>query len=74
VNCTASIVQGIGYHADAQSNKPVPELMKVDLTRYHTGNIEVTCTVDVAKGKVRRDVAKAIHALPKKYDLLRGCG
>jgi len=63
-NCASSLVQGVGHYAEAHGNEPVPGLMNVDLAGYHVGDIEVACAFDVAKGKVGRDVAEAIHAAP----------
>ena len=63
-NCASSLVQGITYYRDAQSNEPIPGLMNVDLGGYHVGDVEVVCAFDIAASKVGRDVAEAIYAPP----------
>ncbi|MCO6051197.1 inositol-3-phosphate synthase [Mesorhizobium sp. RP14(2022)] len=63
-NCASSLVQGIAYYRDAKGNEPIPGLMNLDLGGYHVGDIEISCAFDVAKSKVGRDVAEAIHAAP----------
>jgi myo-inositol-1-phosphate synthase len=63
-NCASSLVQGIAYYRDAKGNEPIPGLMNLDLGGYHVGDIEISCAFDVAKSKVGRDVAEAIHAVP----------
>ncbi|MBE7184496.1 MAG: inositol-3-phosphate synthase [Methylobacterium mesophilicum] len=63
-NCASSLLQGIAYYRDAKGNEPIPGLMNLDLGGYHVGDIEISCAFDVAKSKVGRDVADAIHAAP----------
>ena len=40
-NCASSLVQGLEYYKDANSEDRVPGLMHVDLGGYHISDIEV---------------------------------
>ena len=57
-------MQGISYYRNADGNEPVPGIMNLDLGGYHVGDIEIACAFDVARAKVGRDLAEAIHAPP----------
>jgi myo-inositol-1-phosphate synthase len=63
-NCACSLVQGLSYYRDAQSNEPVAGLMNVNLGGYHISDIEISAAFDVNAAKVGRDVADAIWASP----------
>jgi myo-inositol-1-phosphate synthase len=63
-NCASSLVQGLTYYRDAESNEPVPGLMNVDLGGYHISDIQIASAFDVNASKVGRDVAEAIWAKP----------
>lgn len=63
-NCASSLVQGLTYYRNAESNAPVPGLMNVDLGGYHISDIQIASAFDVHAGKVGRDVAEAIFAKP----------
>ncbi|MBV9981032.1 inositol-3-phosphate synthase [Bradyrhizobium sp.] len=63
-NCASSLVQGLAYYRDANSNEPVPGLMNADLGGYHISDIEISSAFDVSATKVGRDVADAIWARP----------
>ncbi|MBV8922967.1 inositol-3-phosphate synthase [Bradyrhizobium sp.] len=63
-NCASSLVQGLAYYRDANSNEPVPGLMNADLGGYHISDIEISSAFDVSAAKVGRDVADAIWARP----------
>jgi len=63
-NCASSLVQGLTYYRDAESNEPVPGLMHVDLGGYHVRDVEISAAFDIAASKVGRDVAEAIYAEP----------
>jgi myo-inositol-1-phosphate synthase len=63
-NCACSLVQGLSYYRDAQSNEPVAGLMNVNLGGYHISDIEISAAFDVNAAKVGRDVADAIWAPP----------
>ena len=63
-NCASSLVQGIEFYRNAQSNEPVPGLMNVDAGGYHVGSITVASAFDVSADKVGRDVGEAIFATP----------
>jgi myo-inositol-1-phosphate synthase len=63
-NCASSLVQGVSYYGDADSNAPAPGLMHLEVGGYRVGDIEVASAFDVHAGKVGRDVADAIFAEP----------
>lgn len=63
-NCASSLVQGLTYYRDAESNEPVPGLMHVDLGGYHIRDVEISAAFDIAASKVGKDVAEAIYAEP----------
>ncbi len=63
-NCASSLVQGVGFYADATGTDRVPGLMNVVLGGYHVGDIEVVAAFDIAEGKVGLDLASAILAPP----------
>jgi len=63
-NCANSLLQGVEYYKDANSDASVPGLMHVDLGGYHISDIEFTAAFDVVKGKVGVDLADAIWAHP----------
>lgn len=63
-NCASSLVQGLSYYRDANSNEPVPGLMNAAIGGYHVSDIEVASAFDVNAGKVGKDVATAILQAP----------
>ena len=63
-NCANSLVQGLTYYRDAESNEPVPGLMNANLGGYHVRDIELSSAFDVNANKVGKDVAEAIWAAP----------
>jgi myo-inositol-1-phosphate synthase len=63
-NCASSLIQGLSYYADANSNEPVPGLMNVNLGGYRVGDVEISAAFDVNAHKVGRDVAEAIYVSP----------
>jgi myo-inositol-1-phosphate synthase len=63
-NCASSLVQGLSYYSNAESNEPVPGLMNVDLGGYHVSDVEVSSAFDVNADKVGLDLAEAIYARP----------
>lgn len=63
-NCASSIVQGLTYYRDAQSNELAPGLMHVELGGYHISDIEVSAAFDVNVTKIGKDVSEAIFARP----------
>ncbi len=63
-NCASSLVQGLAYYSDAESNQPVPGLMHRELGGYDVSDIRLSAAFDVSKGKVGRDLAEAIFAAP----------
>ena len=63
-NCASSLVQGLGYYADAGAGETVPGLMNPSLGGYAIGDIEVAAAFDVHADKVGRDLAEAILARP----------
>src|ERR671938_1254808 len=63
-NCANSLLQGVEYYKDADSDQFVPGLMHVDLGGYHVRDIEFTAAFDVTTDKVGKDLAEAIWAKP----------
>ncbi len=63
-NCASSLVQGLEFYKDAQSNEPVPGLMNVDVGGYHVRDVRVVAAFDVDAGKVGRDLSEAVGAAP----------
>jgi myo-inositol-1-phosphate synthase len=63
-NCASSLVQGVTYYADADTDTRVPGLMHVDLGGYHVSDLEFVAAFDVDAKKVGRDLAEAIVAPP----------
>ncbi len=63
-NCANSLLQGVEYYKDAPDDEFVPGLMHVNLGGYHVRDVEFTAAFDVTTGKVGKDLADAIWALP----------
>jgi myo-inositol-1-phosphate synthase len=63
-NCANSLVQGLSYYREANSNEPVPGLMNVSVGGYHVRDIEVAAAFDVNARKVGKDVATALWESP----------
>ena len=63
-NCASALVQGIKFYREAAPDETVAGLMHVVLGGYHVRDIEVVAAFDIAAGKVGRDLAEAIHAVP----------
>jgi myo-inositol-1-phosphate synthase len=63
-NCASSLVQGLEYYKDADTDDAVPGLMHVDLGGYHIRDVEVAAAFDVDAKKVGKDVAEAILSEP----------
>lgn len=63
-NCASSLVQGVQYYKDAQSEDFIPGLMHVDLGGYHIRDVEFTAGFDINETKVGKDLSEAIFAAP----------
>ena len=61
-NCASSLVQGVDYYREADSDDTVPGLMHVELGGYHVGSLEFVAAFDVDATKVGIDLGKAIYA------------
>ena len=61
-NCANSLIQGVEYYQEADSQQLVPGLMHVELGGYHVSDIDVVAAFDVDATKVGQDLAKAIWA------------
>jgi myo-inositol-1-phosphate synthase len=61
-NCANSLIQGVEYYRDADSDTLVPGLMHVDLGGYHVGDVEFVAAFDVDAEKVGQDLAKGMWA------------
>ncbi len=61
-NCAASLVQGVHYYRDTDTNTRVPGLMHVQFGDYHVGDVEFVAAFDVDAKKVGRDLSEAILA------------
>ena len=63
-NCASSLVQGLTYYREANSNEPVPGLMHTTIGGYHISDIEISAAFDISAAKVGKDVAEAIRQPP----------
>jgi len=64
-NCASSLVQGIEYYKEVDSNSPlVPGLMHNVLGGYKISDIEFVAAFDVDSKKVGKDLSEAIFAEP----------
>ena len=61
-NCASSLIQGVHFYRDADSQDKVPGLMHVRLGDYHVGDLEFVAAFDVDAKKVGFDLAEAINA------------
>jgi len=61
-NCASSLVQGVEYYRDADSEQRVPGLMHVQFGDYHVGDVSFVAAFDVDAKKVGRDLSEAIVA------------
>ena len=59
-NCASSLIQGLQYYKNAESDDKVPGLMHVVLGGYHISDIEIVAAFDVDATKVGQDLGKAI--------------
>ncbi len=66
-NCASSLVQGVEFYRNVTEGE-VPGLMHVDLGGYRIGHISFVAAFDVARGKVGRDLARAIFAAPNNTE------
>lgn len=66
-NCASSLVQGVAFYRNVRHER-VPGLMHTDLGGYHVGDIEFVAAFDVARGKVGRDLARAVFAEPNNTE------
>ena len=63
-NCASSLIQGLEYYKDANTQERVPGLMHVDLGGYHIRDIEVVAAFDVDAKKVGTDISEAVFCEP----------
>lgn len=61
-NCATSLIQGVEYYRDVDSQHSVPGLMHVQFGGYHVGDIEFVAAFDVDAKKVGFDLAEATRA------------
>ncbi len=61
-NCANSLIQGVEYYRDADTDVEVPGLMHVDFGGYHIGDVEFVAAFDVDITKVGQDLSKAMWA------------
>ena len=62
-NCASSLVQGIHYYRDKQSDEAIG-LMHWDVGGYKPFNVEVVAAFDIDARKVNKDVTTAIFSPP----------
>jgi myo-inositol-1-phosphate synthase len=60
-NCASSLVQGIGFYADAATDVG---LLRPDIGGYGVGDLEVVAAFDIDARKVGRPLEEAIFAAP----------
>lgn len=63
-NCASSLVQGVHFYREAQTDEFVPGMMHVDLGGYHPRDIEFSAAFDINADKVGRDLSEAIGVAP----------
>ncbi|MBU2560345.1 inositol-3-phosphate synthase [archaeon] len=63
-NCASSLVQGVEYYKNAESEERISGLMHSNLGGYRIKDIEFTAAFDVDKNKVRKDLSQAIFTKP----------
>lgn len=63
-NCSSSLIQGVHYYKDEDSDDFTPGLMNLNLGGYHIRDIEFSAAFDVNKAKVGVDLSEAIFAHP----------
>jgi myo-inositol-1-phosphate synthase len=61
-NCANSLIQGVHYYADAESDAKITGLMHVELGGYHIRDVEFVTAFDVDATKVGQDLSKAMWA------------
>ncbi len=61
-NCASSLVQGVHYYREADSDSFIPGLMHPVLGGYHISDINFVAAFDVTKDKVGKDLSEAINA------------
>ena len=66
-NCASSLVQGVEFYRNVNDDQ-VPGLMHPRLGGYSVGDIEFVAAFDVARGKVGRDLSRAIFAEPNNTE------
>jgi myo-inositol-1-phosphate synthase len=59
-NCANSLIQGVEYYKNADTDLKVPGLMHIDLGGYHVGDVEFVAAFDVDSTKVGQDVSKGM--------------
>ena len=59
-NCASSLIQGVEFYRNANSEDFVPGLMHVDLGGYHIRDIEFSAAFDIDREKVGYDLGEAI--------------
>jgi len=63
-NCASSLVQGVHYYQNADSDTASTGLMHVDLGGYHPADVEFSAAFDINRTKVGLDLADAIFSRP----------
>jgi myo-inositol-1-phosphate synthase len=66
-NCASSLVQGVAFYRNVNGGR-VPGLMHNELGGYHVRDIAFVAAFVVARGKVGRDLTRAIFAEPNNTE------
>ena len=66
-NCASSLVQGVEFYRNV-TEAGAPGLMHPEIGGYRVRDIAFVAAFDVARGKVGRDLARAIFAAPNNTD------
>jgi myo-inositol-1-phosphate synthase len=67
-NCASSLVQGVEFYRRTAAASPIPGIMHLELGGYHVGDIDFVAAFDIAVGKVRCELEKAIFAPPNNTE------
>jgi myo-inositol-1-phosphate synthase len=66
-NCASSLVQGVTFYRDTPGDR-IPGLMHPVIGGYNIRDVTFVAAFDIARGKVGRDLARAILASPNNTE------
>ena len=63
-NCASSLVQGVHYYREAETDRAIPGLTHPMLGNYHISDIQFVAAFDIDREKVGKELAEAIFSGP----------